>query len=576
MNRDNIILKENNTSFLKFCRTAITIIMIILTGYLFLLSIWGTSMLYVSGEHDEITAYLTDSPFLHLSAIVILFLLGYLTVSHFHKPSQKSIKIFLIGIHGVMIIAMLILISVCRPSPVDVQLGALNSAHDLLNRNYNPWKIAGYNYIYPHLNFLTLFLVPLVSLFGTENSIIIFRILNLGMLIFASYSLYGFCEETQLNSTLTSILFILYLPFELYIFFIYGNIISLSLSFFAIWMASRYCSHHRLKDALLCTLSIALGIQFKETTMIPMIAIMIIWAIYGLFMHQKNFLFWIPMFIILYLACGIMVNGIITAVTSEKVPEGMGYYGHLTMGISEGERANGWYNSFPYQTLTESNWNFEQYNITTQEAYKQRLVFLWNHPSYTINFFSKKTASQWNNPTFQSLWIYQRMLQPDEFTVNSLYIDGSALNMIYYFIFNIAQSLILFGSFCFFIYKSRNTSLTALIPAITFIGGFIFLLFWEAKAQYTLLFFIMLFPYATTGYISLYKNLAVFIKSCLQKQWHFPKELIIICLLLCCVLFFSITNFEIINNTLKLGTDDNIYNDYLEQNIYFYTQFLQK
>ena len=60
---------------------------------------------------------------------------------------------------------------------------------------------------------------------------------------------------------------------------------------------------------------------------------------------------------------------------------------------------------------------------------------------------------------------------------------------------------------CVFFADVKGQSLDELIFLIIFIGAFLFQIFYEAKSQYMLIFFFMLFPYAAQGYRVLLRNL---------------------------------------------------------------------
>ena len=479
----------------KFCNTVITFFMIVITGYLFLLSIFGDCMIN-SFVGYETTVYLTDSPVFQISAIILLLLIGYLIISHPQVVQflSRYNKRLLIGIHVIFALVMIVFIILCDYQPTAAQAWTLTAAQNLIDGDYSFWEHSGFNYIYPVLNALTLYLVPFVFFFGKEGAVIAYQLFNLAMLLLASRSLYGFCRETHLNAGKTALTFIIYLPMGFYIFFIYGNIASLSLSLFSIWRFTRFLSSNRKKDIILSAVTIALAISFKETALITLIAMMIILVLEGILSKQWKKLLWLPLFLAMYFLFSFVTDMTIEGITKESVPDGMGIYGHLTMGLLEGERANGWYNDYTFDTLVACDFNYDQYEMVTKEAFLKRCDTLLDTPSYVISFLSRKTASQWNNPTFQSIWIQQQMLDADSRPHNLLCIDGSPANMLFYFLFNILQSIILFGTLCYFVFDSKNASLSTLLPAVTFIGGFLFLLFWEAKAQYTILFFILLIP----------------------------------------------------------------------------------
>ncbi len=558
-----------------FCNITIRTLMVLILGFLFYLSIFSSSMFnaYIG---DETTIYLTDQPFLHLSSIFLIFLFGYLLFLH----PQTAKRIFAVMqnfhfhlmIHILVTILMLIAIFVCRYQPVSDQFNCLYSAAYLLEGNYFSWDTAGYLYIYPSLNGLTLLCVPFVALFGAEGGAVAFQVFNLIMLLIASYSLYRFCKSVGFNSPVVSLLFILYLPMTFYCFFVYGNTVSLSLSILSLWKIADFLKEKHIKDAVLSAATLAAACLLKETAIIPLIAILIILAASAVIQKKPKLLLLLPVYLI-FLYCGsLAINLTIEGITHEEVSPGLKYYGRLTMGISEGERADGWYNSYTINLLKDCEYDLELYATESENAFWQHARDFWSNPSYFLPFLARKTASQWNNPTFQSLWIQQQMLRrnppyggfearPLEF----LCLDGSPTNMIFYFIFNLLQSIILFGSLCFFFFDAKKASLTSLLPAVTFIGGFLFLFFWEAKAQYTILFFVLLFPYSVSGFPAFLKRL-VSLKG--SKYWYRKKEVIFLILLLGSVLLFSITDTAPINDTIKLGRADQtaFYHYYLQQN----------
>lgn len=560
-----------------FCNTVIRIFMLLILGWLFYLSIFGSSM-FNARIGDEATVYLTDRPFLHLSAIFLILLTGYLFFLHPHTAARivsfiKNAHILLF-VHILITILMPTAILLCRYQPVSDQFNCLYSAMYFLEGNYFSWEPSGYLWIYPSLNSLTLLLVPFVSLFGVENAAIAFQIFNLAMLLLASYSLYRFCRSVGLKSSAASLLFILYLPMTFYCFFAYGNTASLALSIVSIWKIADFLKGKKFRDVIISAASLTAGCLLKETAMIPLIAILIVLTIYAIIQKRPKLLLLLPVYLIVLSLGSLAVHQTVEHITHEEVSPGLKYYGRLTMGISEGERADGWYNSYTINLLKECDYDLDLYATRSKEAFYQHAETFWSDPSYFVPFLARKTASQWNNPTFQSLWLQQQMLRRDPpyggfeaRTPEFLCADGSASNMTFYFIFNILQSVILFGSLCFFLFDVGKSSLISLLPAITFIGGFLFLFVWEAKAQYTILFFVLLFPYAVSGIPSLLKGLIALKEN---KSWYLSKEVIFLAILLGSILLFSLMDNSLINNTVKLGREDQtlFYQYYLEQNIH--------
>lgn len=52
----------------------------------------------------------------------------------------------------------------------------------------------------------------------------------------------------------------------------------------------------------------------------------------------------------------------------------------------------------------------------------------------------------------------------------------------------------------FYIVSKRNKTFEDLLLPLAFVGGYLFLLLWEAKSQYTLYFYPALFIYSVLGY----------------------------------------------------------------------------
>lgn len=558
-----------------FCNTTVRVIMILLLGWLFYLSIFGTCMLnYYLG--NETTAYLTDQPFVHLSAILLIFLLGYLFLKHKNTTSSILDAVrnthILVIVHILVAVSMLAAIFICRYQPVSDQYTYLYAAKQFLEGDFTSWQIGGDLYLHPALNGLTLLFVPFVAVFGAKNAAIAFQVFNLAMHLLASYALYRFSKSVGLRSFATSLLFILYLPFTFYCFFVYGNTASVSLCIVSLWKIADFMKEKRIRDAIISAAAITTAYLLKQTSAITLIAILIFLIVSAIIQKKPKLLLILSLYII-FMYCGnLAVNQTIEGFTHEKVSEGLSFYGWLGTGISEGEWADGWYNNYIVPLIISYGLDLDVYAVEAKNAFLQDAQEFWSDPSYFIPFLARKTASQWNNPTFQSIWIQQQTLKricngaafpqrPMEF----LCLDGSTSNMIFYFVFNLLQSILLFGCLCYFLFDAKRASLASLLPAITFIGGFLFLLFWEAKAQYTILFFVLLFPYAVSGYPAFLRRL-IALKS--DKSWYCSKEVIFLAILLLSILLFAVTDAAPISNTIKLGRDDQTlyYQYYLEQN----------
>ena len=102
---------------------------------------------------------------------------------------------------------------------------------------------------------------------------------------------------------------------------------------------------------------------------------------------------------------------------------------------------------------------------------------------------------------------------------SDFYIHGD----LYYEIFNIFESIVFLGTLAYIYYTGRQMPLHRLLLPMIFIGGFIFHLFWEAKGQYTITYFVLLIPYCVKGLMDMTDEIADFILQLDSKQNIFEK-----------------------------------------------------
>ena len=183
------------------------------------------------------------------------------------------------------------------------------------------------------------------------------------------------------------------------------------------------------------------------------------------------------------------------------------------MGLQDSdERAPGWYNGYIQDSYIENNFDKNKQAEMAKENIRKQLEYYAENDDDAIKFFMEKTASQWNNPTFQSYNIIQwrpSLHDKPEWINKLISIRGEDRAVVFLKFF---QIIVLFGSvvYCVLYWNKDRAPLSA-IWILTFIGGFIFHLFWEAKGQYTISYFVLLFPCAIQGYAEMITtiNLAI-------------------------------------------------------------------
>lgn len=188
------------------------------------------------------------------------------------------------------------------------------------------------------------------------------------------------------------------------------------------------------------------------------------------------------------------------------------------MGLSNSNDLYGWwdgYNLFVY------NKNDLDYGMAQKEAagkVKGLVQTYAEAPVYGAKFFAKKAISIWCNPTFQGIQIQKSRLSDGHYPkiVESVLLDDGAGNKALYDILNLMQTVIYTGAFLWAVFNYKDAGLYSLTIPIIFIGGFLFHIVWEAKAQYTVTYFYMLIPYAVMGWNSCGKAISEKLKEVLN------------------------------------------------------------
>ena len=192
---------------------------------------------------------------------------------------------------------------------------------------------------------------------------------------------------------------------------------------------------------------------------------------------------------------------------SKKVPT----TGYLCMGMSEGERANGWYHSDTLQLAFE---NAEKAAGIYKTKIANRLKTFVQNPLYCVKFYTIKTATMWAENTYAAIWYNLSFIYDDTERLNENYFENlateeeksehqknSALDNIVLKTTPIvgayqkALILILFGVTIIVLIKNRkNLSNELLLLVMTFVGGFLFHTIWEAKSRYIIPYIVVLMP----------------------------------------------------------------------------------
>lgn len=297
------------------------------------------------------------------------------------------------------------------------------------------------------------------------------------------------------------LLLLLFVPYSMYITFIYGNLIGFTLSSLAILLQAKYFKSEKIWYILLMSVCMYAAIFLKQNYSITLIAMIILFIVQMIFKKKIKYLLPVTLLILSYILVNPTTDFLMRSVTGLETSTGTPSQSYIAMGMQEGDCAPGWINNYNIRVYQYNDFNTEKAKQASNENIKQSLNNFKNNPNYALKFYSQKIASQWNNPTFQCIWINQGRKPESEYSniEKSVLCDGVLSKVITQYS-NILQTIILFGTMLFVIIDFKKIKLIELIFAIIFIGGFIFHIIWEAKCQYTLPYFVLIIPYSVIGY----------------------------------------------------------------------------
>ena len=247
------------------------------------------------------------------------------------------------------------------------------------------------------------------------------------------------------------------------------------------------------------------GVMVAKSTFVLLgIAAVIAWVVKGLRTRQVL----LPAASVAVLIAANVAGGLparaLEAHTGLSFGEGMPKTSWIVMGLNESDITGmpGWWDLEPWEIMLQAEGDMELQSREASARIVERVGELAANPAEAVEFFSGKLASEWCDPTFESLFYAGLNVRADG-TVFDPYV---ALGV--EFPAEVAlvpldgyQSLVYLGALLGFVRLLRRgdaTGVGALLAAV-FLAGFGCYLLWEAKSVYTLPFFFLLLPVAAYG-----------------------------------------------------------------------------
>lgn len=533
--------------------------------YLAFLSAYSTCGVYAS----ETSYFVRDSILLNLAVVAAVILLGVglrlfrpfaCFLEQLEKETSRYLRLRRILLAVLAGLALLWVLAT-QFAPRADQEDVLQAAYGIQLGDFSSFSDDGYLGMRHHQLGVTWVMYLFTLVFGGGNAVA-FQVLNVAGLVLFYRELSeiclqcGFRRSVSLATVFTGILFY---PLIFYCTFVYGNIWGLALSVLAIRLELAFLQTHQLRFCFTSAFAVTGAIFVKFNYVVFLIG-MLLYALVEAAKQKKGKFLLLP----LLMAVGVGLQSILPLavarqVSGDPMDRGASTMAWVAMGLQQdgpvfpgwgGTVFPGWYNAYEYYTYQQSGHDGAIQQEMAKESIAQSLSYFASHPGETVKFFTRKTASQWNNPTFQCYWITENT---DSQVGMSQWVwwlsrgPGAQLGAQY---LNLLQFVLLAGAiFYCLLYRKDTKQQPFLLLAMIFIGGFLFQLIWEAKAQYTISYFVLLVPFALAGYARLTSRTLLLLSPKgriqlthrLQTQWKslLPYGILSVCLAVVCVFAYA-------------------------------------
>jgi hypothetical protein len=498
------------------CSYGVTILSLIFFGYIAIFSVLYTSTIDTANFAGEVILYNSDDIAVNLFFVGTFFALvfGLRRYADVFKRVNDKILMGALALYTVTLGFIWIFMAQSIPA---ADSGTLyETACNIINGDWTTFTTSN-NDFYNNVSYFQIYPFQLGFVFISE---IVYRIFGcdtaMPMQVFNVLALAAMYVGLLLigkrifkSKAVTFIMTFMLAGFVQAIFFTsftYGNIIGFSSAIWACYFVIRFMQSENKKKYLLLipvALLMAFAVLAKYNNMIWLLAISIGLIIYVI--RSKKWLYLLSVVFICTISIGTF-NLVIASYESRsgvELGDGVSQLLYFDAGINESSMAPGWYNDMSKSMYLNANCDTEVANDTAKADIEARQEVFSNDLSYTYDFFSKKVLSQWNEPSYESLWVSQvKGHYNGEVTEDTLLysVYNGKWNDIFQDYFDYFQmiSLLLFGAGMIGLIRKKCSAETITILT-ALLGGFLYHLLFEGKSQYVLTYFILVVFFASYG-----------------------------------------------------------------------------
>ncbi len=510
---ENTLTARNR--FVKICSCIAIWLIAALFAILSIVSILQTCRIDQANPYSEIVNYDNDLVLTNL-ALIGLTILGALFFMRknisLSKVNTKFIILVMILVTTIVSLAWINLVQSIASGDAMI---LLNTARDAaknefrsFHSSYDYYGNFSYYLYYPFQLGYVLFAEILFRIFGANSSDILLQIPNVIALDFAYVGMVmiaGKLFDRKSVTNLTAITLTVCFQPMFMTTFTYGLILGITFSIWSVYHIIRYMRENRLLNAVFAVLLMAISVLLKYNNMILLAAVCIALILHAI--DKKKLLSLAVVVVMVFCSVGLQkaVIASYSARSGAELKTQVSQTLYAFLGISESGMAPGWYNGKAMETLRDNKMDVDKANQVASDGIKRRLTEL-SSANQLGEFYWKKYISQFNEPSYESIWISQvrKHNYPEgeklPALVDSVYSGGMQKVFDNWFNYSVMLIYLSFTAGMILMILRKKLTTESLILPVAILGAILYHMLFEAKSQYILPYFILMIPFAVYGF----------------------------------------------------------------------------
>lgn len=491
-----------------FSNIAVCAVMLFIVSFLALQSVMFSTFIDRDGTAYEEAVYNTDNLIINLLLLAV-FLLAVILLKRFIYRLPAFWTGFAVCLFA-FVISVIWIFSV-RSIPANDSKYVLEFGEQLAgikDFGYADINQQNYFFLYPFQLGYVFVCEVFARIFGTAD----FMALQVLNAVAVSAMFAGFIMtvnkvyENRKITNMTSIMLAGCVQPMLMTTFVYGLILGFAFSAWAVYFAvSAIRSEGKRKwiNIALCAVMIAIAYLVKPNNAVVLVAICIIFLLDFFKKLKWQSLVAIALSVVLSLSLSAGVRAVIESRLDVDFGDGVPAIAWLNMGINDSYSAPGWYNGNQSKGIyVNSGYDAEKAKEDCYNRISERMSYLLEHSNELNDFCYKKIVSQWNDPTYESIWISQVKRHDGEYAqyVKNIY-ESKSDSKAYKYMNIYQQTVMVFAAVGVLIVLKKKDYCATLLLLVVF-GGFLYHLLFEAKSQYLVTYFTALVPICAAGLVS--------------------------------------------------------------------------